>query len=57
VAEVLRTAIFRPRKTRSQLLDLGAGIIASTPAEFDRFSHAELVKWGKVVRDANIQPG
>jgi hypothetical protein len=52
--EVLHTASFRPRKTRSWVLDLSTGIIASRPTGFDRFSHAALVKRRKVMRDANI---
>ena len=30
--------------------------VAGTPAEFGVFLRAEIAKWGKVVREANIQP-
>ena len=29
---------------------------ANTPAQFTTFQKAELVKWAKVVKDANIKP-
>jgi tripartite-type tricarboxylate transporter receptor subunit TctC len=40
---------------KKQLVDFGADIVASTPAEFVRFYRAELAKWAKVVREANIK--
>ena len=42
-------------EVKKQLLDFGADIIASTPAEFDRFFRAELAKWSKVVREAKLK--
>lgn len=33
----------------------GAGIIASSPQEFGKHLHAELVKWAKVVRDSGLK--
>ena len=27
-----------------------------SPAEFGRFVHAEVIRWAKVVKEANIQP-
>jgi tripartite-type tricarboxylate transporter receptor subunit TctC len=34
----------------------GAVIVRMSPAEFTRFFEAELEKWGKVVKEANIKP-
>jgi tripartite-type tricarboxylate transporter receptor subunit TctC len=39
---------------RDRLLGLGAQPAASTPEEFARFLQAEVAKWAKVVRDANV---
>jgi hypothetical protein len=36
-------------------MDFGADIVASSPAQFSTFLRAEVTKWGKVVRDANLQ--
>jgi tripartite-type tricarboxylate transporter receptor subunit TctC len=33
---------------------MGFDIIGNTPEEFQTFIEAEITKWGKVVRDANI---
>ena len=41
---------------RQRLLEFGADVVAGTPAEFGVFLRAEIAKWGKVVREANIQP-
>ncbi len=43
-------------EVRQRLLEFGADVVASTPAEFGVFLCAEIAKWGKVVREANIQP-
>ena len=40
---------------KKQLFDFGADIVGSTPAEFARFYGAELTRWAKVVREANIK--
>jgi tripartite-type tricarboxylate transporter receptor subunit TctC len=40
---------------RQKLRVFGADIVASTPAEFGVFMRAEITKWGKVARDANMQ--
>ena len=34
----------------------GAVIVRMSPAEFAKFFEAELEKWGKVVKEANIKP-
>ena len=51
----LRKALAHP-EVRQRLLEFGADAVASTPAEFGTFLRAEIAKWGKVVREANIQP-
>ncbi|OZI67028.1 tripartite tricarboxylate transporter substrate binding protein [Bordetella genomosp. 11] len=38
-----------------QLTDMGAEIVASTPAELDTFRRAEIEKWKKVVDEAHLQ--
>ena len=50
----LRKALAHP-DVKQRLLDFGADAVASTPAEFGVFLRAEIAKWGKVVREANIQ--
>jgi hypothetical protein len=37
-------------------LTLGCAAVASTPDEFAAWIRAEIPKWAKVVRDANIAP-
>ena len=37
------------------MLAQGTEVIYTTPEEFDRFQRAEIAKWGKVIRDANIR--
>ena len=51
----LRKALAHPDVKR-KLLEFGAEVVASTPAEFGVFLRAEIAKWGKVVREQNIQP-
>ena len=34
----------------------GAEVVGSTPREFTAFLKAEMQKWGKVIKDAGIQP-
>ena len=41
---------------KQRLLEFGADAVAGTPQEFGAFLRAEVAKWGKVVREANIQP-
>jgi tripartite-type tricarboxylate transporter receptor subunit TctC len=40
---------------RERALNEGAMPIGSTPAEFQRFVHAEIAKWTKIVKQAGIQ--
>ena len=41
---------------KRRLVEFGADAVASTPAEFSQFLRAEVAKWGKIVREQNIQP-
>jgi tripartite-type tricarboxylate transporter receptor subunit TctC len=49
-------AILRSPESEKRLAGDGAGVIASSPAEFAAFIKAETVKWAKVVKAAGIQP-
>ena len=40
---------------RERLLRDGNEIVTSAPEEFDAFFRAQMAKWGKVIRDANIR--
>jgi tripartite-type tricarboxylate transporter receptor subunit TctC len=42
-------------QVRERLLALGSEPVGSSPAAFDRFFRAEVEKWGKVVRAANVR--
>ncbi|HTD90077.1 MAG TPA: tripartite tricarboxylate transporter substrate binding protein [Burkholderiales bacterium] len=48
-------SILKLPETRDMMLAQGAEVVYTTPEEFDRFQRAEIVKWGKVIRDAKIQ--
>jgi tripartite-type tricarboxylate transporter receptor subunit TctC len=50
IVKMVATADFKER-----LLALGFAPIANTPEEFGERLKAEMAKWGKVVRDANIR--
>jgi tripartite-type tricarboxylate transporter receptor subunit TctC len=49
-------AIIAMPAVRERLAALGFEPIASTPAEFATRIQAEIAKWAKVIRDANIKP-
>jgi tripartite-type tricarboxylate transporter receptor subunit TctC len=51
----INTALADP-KIKAQLAGLGAIVFANTPAEFGKHIAAEIEKWGKVIRAANIKP-
>ncbi|TMH57741.1 MAG: tripartite tricarboxylate transporter substrate binding protein, partial [Betaproteobacteria bacterium] len=40
---------------QEKLAGLGAEPIGNTPAEFSAMIKVETAKWGKIVKDANIQ--
>lgn len=41
---------------RGKLERLGLKVMASSPAEFDRFVHAEIIRWADVIHKAGIRP-
>ncbi len=41
---------------KSRLAEFGAVVMTSTPGEFGNFIGAEIEKWGKVIKFANIKP-
>jgi tripartite-type tricarboxylate transporter receptor subunit TctC len=47
-------ALAKP-KVREAIMKLAAEPSGGSPAEFDRFFHAELAHWGKVVKDSGIR--
>jgi tripartite-type tricarboxylate transporter receptor subunit TctC len=51
----INAALVDPR-IRARLLDLGATVHASSPAEYGKLIAEETEKWGKVIRAANIKP-
>jgi tripartite-type tricarboxylate transporter receptor subunit TctC len=57
VAQINRqlAAIFREPDITKRFTDAGVEVVASTPEEFSALLKSEVAKWGKVVRDANIQ--
>ncbi len=48
-------SILKLQEIKDAMLQQGAEVVYTTPEEFDRFQRAEIVKWGKVIRDAEIQ--
>ena len=48
-------AVLNSDELKKQFDRDGANIVQMTPAEFTRYFQAELAKWGKVVKDANIK--
>jgi tripartite-type tricarboxylate transporter receptor subunit TctC len=49
-------AVLGDPKIRSRLADLGATVLAGSPADFGKLITDETEKWGKVIRTANIKP-
>ncbi len=47
--------ILKMPDVNSRLSDLGAEPVGSTPAKFDAHIKAEIVKWAKVIKDANVE--
>lgn len=47
--------ILKLQETKDAMLAQGAEEVYTTPEEFDRFQRAEIVKWGKVIREAKVQ--
>ncbi|HZN24130.1 MAG TPA: tripartite tricarboxylate transporter substrate-binding protein, partial [Burkholderiales bacterium] len=46
---------FNSGDTRGRLERDGNEVVTSTPEEFDQFFRAQMAKWGKAIRDANIR--
>jgi tripartite-type tricarboxylate transporter receptor subunit TctC len=42
--------------TREKLKKVGVEPLSSTPEQYAEFLKAEIARWGKVVREANIKP-
>ncbi len=49
-------AILQQPDVRERLAAQGAEPVGSSPEQFEAFVKAEIAKWGKVIRDANIKP-
>lgn len=47
--------VMQSPEVRSQLAKMGLDATAKTPTEFGRFVRAEMDKWGRVIREANIK--
>jgi tripartite-type tricarboxylate transporter receptor subunit TctC len=47
--------ILKMPEVNSRLSDLGAEPVGSAPAEFDAHIKSEIVKWAKVIKDANVE--
>jgi len=43
-------------RLKAKLADLGYAVVAGSPAEYGKLIVAEVEKWGKVIRAANIKP-
>jgi tripartite-type tricarboxylate transporter receptor subunit TctC len=54
MGEALRATLREPAIT-ARIEELGANVVASSPAELTSFLRAEIDKWGKVIRDNNIR--
>jgi tripartite-type tricarboxylate transporter receptor subunit TctC len=48
--------ILHEPEARKTLSNLGFDVVGSTPAEFRKFQHAEIDKWGKVIRATGAKP-
>jgi tripartite-type tricarboxylate transporter receptor subunit TctC len=49
-------AIFKMDDVKKRFVDQGVDPVGGTPAQFADHIRAEIAKWAKVVKDANIQP-
>jgi tripartite-type tricarboxylate transporter receptor subunit TctC len=46
--------ILLSQEVKSKISAMGAEVVTSQPDEFQKFIQAEIIKWGKVVRQANV---
>jgi tripartite-type tricarboxylate transporter receptor subunit TctC len=44
-------------KLQGRLAEFGAAVMAGSPNDFGEFIAAEIEKWGKVIKSANMKPG
>jgi tripartite-type tricarboxylate transporter receptor subunit TctC len=51
----INTGLANP-KIKTRLGDLGASVLAGSPADFGKLIAAETERWGKVIRTSNIKP-
>jgi tripartite-type tricarboxylate transporter receptor subunit TctC len=54
LAAAIQKSVKTPEVTQAMLKG-GAEPVGSTPAQFDAFYKAEVEKWAKVVKSANVQ--
>jgi putative tricarboxylic transport membrane protein len=47
--------VLRQPSTREHFTHIGADVLESTPEEFEKVMRSEIIKWGKVIRDANVK--
>jgi len=52
-AEIVK--VLQAPDTRSLFAKVGVDAASTTPAEFSQFVRAEMEKWAKVIKDANIR--
>ena len=52
--QALNAALAQP-ELREKFAAAGLDTVSSTPAEFAAFIRAEIVKWGRVAKEANIK--
>ena len=50
----INVALAEP-EIKARLADLGAAVLAGSPADFGKFIATEAEKWSKVIRAANIK--
>ena len=59
IVQKLNTSIVGVLKmpdVQERLAGLGMDTVAGTPDELGQFQKAEVVKWSKIVKEANIKP-
>ena len=49
----IATALARP-EVKDRLFAIGMEVVANTPQQFAAHIKAEIAKWGKLIKDANI---
>jgi tripartite-type tricarboxylate transporter receptor subunit TctC len=47
--------VLQQPEVRNRLVDMGADVVASSPEQFGAFMRAEITKWAKVIKDAQIR--